>query len=135
MLKRTLFLLLVALFWTGTAYAQALFDITNPGDPVQGVPDNGVDGTNGWPANEAPPLAIDDQVSGFKYLHFQGDFDPDPGTGGTGFRVTPSGPSTVITALNFATANDATPRDPISFRLSGSDESIDGPYILRGVST
>ena len=57
MWKRTLFLLLVTLFWTGTAHAQALFDITNPGDPVQGVPDNGVDGTNGWPGNEAPPLA------------------------------------------------------------------------------
>ncbi len=86
MLKRTLLLLLVALFWAGTSHAQALFDITNPGDPIQGVPDDG-----DWPGNEAPPLAIDDQVSGFKYLHFKGDFDPDPGTGGTGFRVTPSG--------------------------------------------
>ncbi|MCH7920429.1 MAG: hypothetical protein IIC50_20915 [Planctomycetes bacterium] len=125
MWKRTLFLLLVTLFCTGTSHAQALFDITNPGDTILGVPNDG-----DWPGNEAPPLAIDNQISGFKYLHFKGDFDPDPGTGGTGFRVTPSGPSVVITALNFATANDATPRDPISFRLSGSDVSIDGPYIL-----
>ncbi|MCH8219556.1 MAG: discoidin domain-containing protein, partial [Planctomycetes bacterium] len=130
MWKRTLFLLLVALVWTGTAHAQVLFDITNPGDPIEGVPNDG-----DWPGNEAPPLAIDNQISGFKYLHFKGDFAPDPGTGGTGFRVTPSGPSVVITALNFATANDATPRDPISFRLSGSDVSIDGPYILIAEGT
>jgi hypothetical protein len=119
----------VVLLAGGAAQAQ-LFDITNPGDPVQGVPND-----NDWPANEAPPLAIDNQVAGFKYLHFKGDFEPDPGTGGTGIRVTPSGPKVVVKALNFATANDTAGRDPISFRLSGSNDSIDGPYTVIAEGT
>jgi hypothetical protein len=126
--------LLIALALTlslaGLAQAAELFDITAPGDPVVGVPDDG-----DWPGNEAPPLAIDDVISGAKYLHFKGDFNPDPGTDGTGIRVTPSGPKVVVKALNFASANDAAPRDPISFRLSGSDDSIDGPYTLIAEGT
>jgi hypothetical protein len=106
----------------GTVQAQ-LFDITEPGDPLVGVPDDG-----NWPGGEEPPGAIDDEV-GVKYLCFETSFvRPDSATGGAGFRVTPSQPGFVVTALNFASANDATERDPISFILSGSNESIDGPY-------
>lgn len=98
-------------------------DITVPGNIVQGVPGDG-----DWPGNEAPPLAIDDSID-TKYLHFKGDFDPNPGTGGTGFQVTPSGPS-IVTGLSFTTANDVPGRDPIAFELYGSNVSIDGPYEL-----
>jgi len=99
-------------------------DVTVPSDIVQGVPNDG-----DWPGNEHPALAIDDKVN-TKYLHFKGDFNPDPGTGGAGFRVTPLDGATVVTGLTFTTANDAAPRDPVAFELSGSNESIDGPYTL-----
>jgi hypothetical protein len=112
-----------------------MFDIHNPGDPLVGVPND-----NNWPAAETPPRAIDDVISGAKYLGFKTSFvdldgNVDPTTGGAGFRVTPSGPRVVVKALNFASANDAVERDPIAFRFSGSNESIDGPYTLIAEGT
>ena len=71
----------VSAFLLGGA-AQGQRDVTKPGDPVVGVPND-----NDWPTRETPPLAIDDDPS-TKYLHFKGDFDPNVGP--TGFRVTPS---------------------------------------------
>jgi hypothetical protein len=38
--------------------------------------------------------------------------------------------ATIVTALTLTTANDDYGRDPITFELSGSNESIDGPYEL-----
>ena len=99
-------------------------DVTAPGDNVKGVPDDG-----DWPGAEIPPLAIDDNTA-TKYLHFKGDFNPDPGTGGSGFKVTPFAGPTIVTGLTFTTANDVPGRDPISFELSGSNEGIDGLYTL-----
>jgi hypothetical protein len=99
-------------------------DITKPGDIVHGVPDD-----SDWPGNEAPPLAIDDNTT-TKFLHFKGDFEPDPGRGGAGFRVTPSSSQSIVTGLTFTTANDVPGRDPIAFELYGSNISIDGPYTL-----
>ncbi len=93
-------------------------DITGAGDTVQGVPNDG-----DWPAAEHPALAIDDNVN-TKYLHRKG------GSQATGFQVAPLVGSTVVTGLTFTTANDAPTRDPVSFRLSGSNASIDGPYTL-----
>jgi hypothetical protein len=49
----------------GTIQA-AGFDVTAPGDTVQGVPND-----NDWKTHEAPPMAIDDNAS-MKYLHFKG---------------------------------------------------------------
>lgn len=95
-----------------------LSDITMPGDPVIGVPNDG-----NWPGGEAPELAIDGLV-GTKYLHFGGQTQP------TGFRVTPSHNERVVAGLTFTTANDAPARDPIAFELSGSNVSINGPYTL-----
>jgi hypothetical protein len=74
-------------------------------------------------------LAIDDDIE-TKYRHFKGDFDPDPGTGGAGFQVTPLVGPTIVSGLTFTTANDFPGRDPIAFELSGSNEGIDGPYEL-----
>jgi O-glycosyl hydrolase len=99
-------------------------DVTAPGDALKAVPNDG-----DWPGNETPPMAIDDNVT-TKYMHFKGDFDPDPGTGGTGFRVTPSVAQTIVFGLTFTTANDLAGRDPVAYRLSGSNVSIDGPYTL-----
>ncbi|HPY50871.1 MAG TPA: discoidin domain-containing protein [Sedimentisphaerales bacterium] len=93
-------------------------DITGPGDTVQGVPND-----NDWPAAEYPALAVDNQSS-TKYLHRKG------GAMATGFQVAPLIGSTVVAGLTFTSANDDYSRDPISFELSGSNASIDGPYEL-----
>ena len=103
------------------------FDITTLGDLIQGVPNDG-----DWPRTyrlETPEMAIDDDIE-TKYLHFKGDFDPDPGTGGAGFQVTPLVGPTIVTGLTFTTANDFPGRDPIAYELSGSNVGIDGPYEL-----
>jgi hypothetical protein len=109
------------------AHSDAFFappDVTAPGDIVKGVPDEPRDGSvAGWPDGEFPGLAVDDDTS-TKFLHFKGELEP------TGFQVTPSAGPTIVTGLTFTTANDAPERDPISYELSGSNESIDGPYEL-----
>jgi len=130
-MKRLSLLIVLALTLSlaGLVQAQTLFDVTSPGDPLVGVPDDG-----NWPGAEQPPNAIDDNV-GAKYLCFKTSFIPDGDTGASGFRVTPSGPKVVIKALNFATANDAIARDPVAFTFSGSDEGIDGPYTLIAEGT
>jgi hypothetical protein len=105
-------------------WVDAPSDITAPGDAVQGVPNDG-----DWPGPETPDLAVDDDTS-TKYLHFKGDFDPDPGTGGSGLQITPAAGATIVTGLTLTTANDVPGRDPIAFELSGSNDGIDGPYTL-----
>ncbi len=108
------------------AFFEPLSDVTAPGDIVQGVPNDGEQdgsGNFGWPGAETPDLAIDDDTS-TKFLHFKGELEP------TGFQVTPLDGATIVTGLTFTTANDAAERDPIAFELSGSNESIDGPYEL-----
>jgi hypothetical protein len=103
----------------------ASHDITQPGDVIQGIPNDGVSQNqdHGWPGNEAPNQAIDNQIT-TKYLHFKGEDEP------TGIRVTPKAGPSVITGIRLCTANDAVERDPVKWELSGSNESIDGPYTL-----
>jgi hypothetical protein len=99
-------------------------DVTNPGDVVVGVPNDGVTtggGDNGWPAGEAPNLCIDNDVN-TKFLHFNGNVEP------TGIQVTPAVGPTVVTGLTLTTANDAVERDPVFFQLYGSNDGIDGTY-------
>jgi hypothetical protein len=112
------------MFLNAVKYMIPAKDITVPGDIVKGVPNDG-----DWPGAETPQLAIDNKAN-TKYLHFKGDFAPDPGTGGSGLQITPLDGSSVVTGLTFTTANDVPGRDPIAFELSGSNDSIDGPYTL-----
>ena len=114
-MKRLLVLLALTLLCTQVA---AQTDITMPGDPVRGVPRD-----SDWPGNEAPPLAIDDNVQ-TKYLHFKGE------TQAAGFQVSPAAGPSVVTGLTLTTANDAVERDPVAFVLYGSNGSIEGPYKL-----
>jgi len=101
-----------------------LSDVTGPDDVVVGVPDEARDGSvAGWPGNEPPAAAVDDDTA-TKFLHFKGEVEA------TGFKVTPAIGRTLVTGLTFTSANDAEPRDPVTFELSGSNESIDGPYEL-----
>jgi hypothetical protein len=96
----------------------AKMDITGAGDTVKGVPDDG-----DWPPAEAPPYVIDDNVD-TKYLHFKGHLQT------TGFAVTPKYGGMVVNEITFTTANDSAWRDPVSFELHGSNDSIDGPWTL-----
>jgi len=100
-------------------------EITSPGDIILGVPNDGLSTAddNGWPAGEAPEFAIDDDAS-TKLLHFKGNLEP------TGIRITPQVGATIVTQMTFTTANDHDDRDPVTFELSGSITSIDGPYTL-----
>jgi hypothetical protein len=109
---------------TAVLVADKRVDVTASGDVVKGVPDELRDGSvAGWPDGEYPGLAVDDDVS-TKFLHFKGELEP------TGIQVEPAFGASVVTGLTFTTANDAPERDPISFELSGSNDSIDGPYTL-----
>ena len=82
---------------------------TNDGDTAAGAP----------PAAEGVERVIDN--AGQKYLNFL-DLD-------SGFIVTPLC-STVVNALRFWPANDATERDPASYRLEGSTEGAAGPWTV-----
>jgi len=102
-----------------------LYDITRPGDPILTV-----NGVNDGDLNEGPPPAaetVDHAIDDFgqKYLNFL-DLN-------SGFSVTPSGTGRglPVTALTFYTANDSEPRDPASYRFSGSNgDLINGPWTL-----
>ncbi len=113
------FVVVVALAALFSGVTQAARDVTKPGDTIQGVPNDG-----DWPGNEAVNQAIDDQIV-TKYLHFKGDTEP------VGLRVTPSIGPTVVTGVRFCSANDTLTypgRAPAKYQLSGSNDSIDGPY-------
>ena len=126
MCRNVSILIVLAFMLVLSGAAQAGQDITAPGDIVVGVPNDGIeDGgdDSGWPPNELPPFGFDNQIL-TKYLHFKGDVEP------SGLRITPAVGPTLVTGLTFTTANDAVERDPIEYELSGSNDSIDGPYTL-----
>lgn len=127
MLQKLSFIVVIlsVLLLSSTAMSQGTIDVTSPFDTVIGVPDDGpsTDASLGWPPNEIPPNAFDDQIL-TKFLHFRGEVEP------TGLRVTPVMGPTIVTGLTFTTANDAVERDPVEYELYGSNDSIDGPYTL-----
>jgi len=127
MSKRQMYLIGMVLTLLLGGVTWASHDVTAPGDVIQGVPNDGAspgnDNSIGWPGNEGPNQALDNQIT-TKFLHFKGEVEP------TGFRVTPkSGPS-VVTEIRLCTANDAVERDPVGWKLSGSNNGINGPYTL-----
>lgn len=119
-------LIVVASMLAFSSAAQASRDITSPQDVVQGVPNDGVNtsgNTSGWPAAEGPSNMVDNNVN-TKFLHFKGEVEP------TGIRITPAEGPTLVVGLTFSSANDSPERDPVTYQLSGSNDSIDGPYTL-----
>ena len=114
------------LLLAGAAQA-AMIDVTQPGDPIVGIYNTIAGGTNTlstvgsgpgqFPAAESPPNAIDNDVTK-KYLNF----GTSPVWGiNTGFYVTPSAGASIVVGLHFATANDSSNRDPMSFTLEGTN--------------
>jgi hypothetical protein len=95
-----------------------LADVTSLDDVVVGVPND-----EDWPGAETPDLCVDNDTA-TKFLHFKGATEP------TGIQIAPAVGATVVTGLTLTTANDAVERDPASFEVYGSNESIDGPYEL-----
>jgi len=94
--------------WTDAAGgAVTTTDITNPGDPITGIPDNG----NG--PNEDVTKAIDNNTT-TKYLHFS--------KLNTGFIVTPTSGASVIGGISLTSANDAAERDPATYAVYGSND-------------
>jgi hypothetical protein len=128
----------VVFFILAAASASAI-QVTAPGDPITGVSATSVggDGTiataglgaGQFPAGEPPANAIDGLFGptyppGTKYLNFgagaQGVSSATKGVG-TGFYVTPASGSSVVNAIQVATANDAENRDPLTVSLEGSN--------------
>jgi hypothetical protein len=83
---------------------------SNDGDANAGAP----------PANESEVRATDGTTQ--KYLNFL-DL-------GSGFIVTPSMGSTLVSGIRLFTANDAEPRDPASYVLEGSNIGANGPWTV-----
>jgi hypothetical protein len=88
-------------------------DVTSPADAlvlVNGTNDAGDTAAGAPPAAEGVDRVIDNTPQ--KYLNFL-DL-------GSGFIVTPTVGTTVVTGLRFWPANDAPERDPASYKLEGS---------------
>ena len=109
----------------GLAHSAAIFA---PGDPILGGILNGADfevgsegfGFNQWPGAEPPADLIDGVIGGGgeKYLNFARE--------NTGFIITPSFGSSIVTSMELWVANDAEPRDPASYEIYGTNTAIAG---------
>ncbi len=94
-------------------------DITVPGDSITGTSGN-------YPAGEAPPKVIDNNVF-TKYLNFDKE--------DSGFTVTPSIMPSIITGIVLTTANDKPERDPASVTIRGTIDGISYNNIITDFST
>src|SRR5262245_12778597 len=121
---------LVAVGWF-TAFADSaqaqptLRIITIPSDALDPTRIRQIDGVNDGDGNAGPPPAaetVDHAIDGVgqKYLNFL-DL-------GSGFAVTPSLGSTLVTRVRLYTANDAVPRDPASILIEGSNGGFGGTF-------
>ncbi len=88
---------------------------------VQGVVGT-TGGVNNWPAGEPPANAIDGLsntgTASSKYLNFART--------NTGFIVTPTLGSSIVTSITLYTANDSENRDPASYELWGTNSIVGG---------
>jgi len=96
-----------------TAASASAANILSPSDFIIAIGD--VESASNYPGGE-PPAALLDQNSGTKYLNF--------GKENSGFIVTPSGGSSVVQSAEFVSANDAAERDPLTYSLWGTNDTI-----------
>src|SRR5438094_3841456 len=92
---------------SSTAYAQT--DVTQPGDPI-------IASSSNSPGSEGVANAIDNTQA--KYLNRDSANDAKS----SGFVVTPSIGSTLVTGMTIESANDAPDRDPKTVILEGSND-------------
>jgi hypothetical protein len=97
---------------SATVHAAA---IISPGDVVRAFDSGTNPGSSGYPGGENPSLALDSNSS-TKYLNFGGS--------GSGIIVTPAGGASTVQSFQLTTANDAEGRDPSSYELWGTNNSI-----------
>ena len=105
--------------WLPAAHAAL---VTVPGSSIKGgelvggtfteATPGTVAATNNHPAGEPPAASIDGVIT-TKYLNFAKE--------DTGYIVIPSGGASIVTGIDFVTANDSTARDPASYILYGSN--------------
>lgn len=93
----------------------------SPSDPILAID---LDGGSSFPVNESPNLAIDGTLA--KYLNF--------GEVNSGFILTPSGSSRVVTGFRLTTANDSEERDPSQWALWGTNDSISSTQNSTGTA-
>ena len=86
-----------------------------PGDFVIAIDEDTKLSASSYPAAENPPLAIDGNTA-TKYLNFARE--------NSGFIITPSSGPSIARSLVITTANDAIERDPTSFALYGTNDTI-----------
>jgi hypothetical protein len=112
-----------------TTNPAGLQKIVSPQDAIQGIKltmkggpttftvngDYGGDGTQEPPAN-----ALDGSPANKYFCHAQNE-TKDPGVD-TGLLITPKIGSSIVTALQFYTANDMADRDPLTVTLEGSSD-------------
>jgi hypothetical protein len=87
--------------------------ILAPGNPIIAFDSDPGTSSSSYPATEIPANAIDGTTA--KYLNF--------GNTGSGFIVIPNSAS-VVQSFQLTTAGDASERDPISFKLFGTNAPI-----------
>jgi hypothetical protein len=114
------------IFTPGAARAVAQ-DVTSPNDVITGFGGN-------WPGGENPTNAFNN--TSLKYLNFgtkaTAGSTAAPFQGPVGLTVTPAVGSTVITGARFYTANDAPERDPVDYRIEGSNDGTTWTVISSG---
>ena len=109
-------------FWIRSDDGLELWMNTNGSDAVTFNSSTVYPSSANFPAAESPNNLLD-HATGTKYLNFD--------KLNTGFSVTPVRGASVVTAIQFSTANDAPERDPLTFTLEGTTGNpTTGPWTL-----
>ena len=90
-------------------------EILAPGDPILAINIDALFSNSSYPAGEPPAAVLDDDAN-TKYLNFGGR--------NSGFIVSPAFGHSQVQSFVITTANDAEGRDPTSWELWGTNETI-----------
>ena len=93
-------------------------ELIAPGDTIIAIDADEPLSFSDYPEGEAPGFLLDGDVN-TKYLNFGGWSRYN-----TGFIVTPSVGSSTVQSFQISTANDSPERDPVSYRLYGTNDAI-----------
>ena len=108
----TLIALVAVFLFASVASADPLLSI---GDTIIAIDSDPSTGNSNYPGGEAPGFILDG-LTGTKYLNF--------GEGESGFIVTPDFGASTVQSFVITTANDATERDPSSYAIYGTNDTI-----------